>query len=418
MKALRNLQHSLRRQAASGVFHALHQCATRSTATGRRAIIVPPGAAGSLGDEAMFFGLLAMLENAGFEHITVASLSGPVPAHYLSSEKVKSVELRGYTSRLFAFAALAREHTHCFIIGADVMDGFYSLEATRVRCHLATLAAVRGLETAVTGFSLRTDVPAASVRDLGQTDRRVRFLLRDEISLERFQKLFPGRGELVADLAFMLQPIADTDCVAKTRAWCAAEHARGRIVLGVNANYLLVEKIAANADECVRVYAELLDALSAKHPEFSLLLIPHDLRRAREKVSDLDLCRMIAAKIPEPLRANSYVVEDCRFAGEIKELVTFADLVFTGRMHLAIACHGRGVPAAAVVYQGKFEGFYRHFGLTGLQIEPGDLAKLEVSIPWLSAHLAAHRELRAKISARLPEVLALSQLNVSQPVPA
>ncbi len=420
MTTIRAFQHQLRRNAAAGIFHVLDRCANLAPAapnrgaTGRRAIIIPPGAAGSLGDEAMFQGLRSLLERSGFEEITVASLGRPLEAGYLergsSPVRMRSVVLRGYTRQLVEFAALARSHSHCFVIGADVMDGFYSLHVTRSRCQLASIAAHLGLETAITGFSLRDDVPAACVRALRETDRRVRLLMRDAVSLERARR-HGLRGELVADLAFLLQPDPTTVCAKETRAWAERERAEGRIVLGVNANYLLVEKIAASAEECVAVYADLLARLSVLHPKLSLLLIPHDLRSAQHKVSDLDLCRMISARLPAT--QHSYVVDGCRSAAEIKEIVTCADLIFTGRMHLAIASLGRAVPAVAVAYQGKFEGFYRHFGLSGMQLPPDELKATESAAQFLSAQINQRTELAQKIAGALPSVLELSRRNLA-----
>ena len=70
-----------------------------------------------------------------------------------------------------------------------------------------------------------------------------------------------------------------------------------------------------------------------------------------------------------------------------------------------------GVPAGGVVYQGKFEGLYQHFDLSGLCLSPDALASGGQLAPFLAGLGDRRADLRESIAARLAEVQALALHN-------
>jgi colanic acid/amylovoran biosynthesis protein len=100
-------------------------------------------------------------------------------------------------------------------------------------------------------------------------------------------------------------------------------------------------------------------------------------------------------------------------AAELKQLAAKLDGVVTGRMHLAIAALGSGVPVATFAYQDKFEGLLMLFGLP--QTTLGTLSQL------LDVHRLAHfiesflhelPELGVLVHSALPEVMQKAESNL------
>jgi polysaccharide pyruvyl transferase WcaK-like protein len=148
---------------------------------------------------------------------------------------------------------------------------------------------------------------------------------------------------------------------------------------------------------------------SAKDQAF--VLIPHDFRPVFGDLPTLEA--VIAAMAPEA-RERVWVIKDIKDPAELKGFVGGLDGVLTGRMHLAIAAMGQGIPVAGVTYQGKFEGLLRHFEIgEGLTIAPPDAANPDRLIPFFKHWLKGLEQEAASISAHLPHVTALSMLNFS-----
>jgi len=123
------------------------------------------------------------------------------------------------------------------------------------------------------------------------------------------------------------------------------------------------------------------------------------------------LLEAIAARLPEDLAAHTRILTETASAAELKALAGAVDLVVSGRMHLAIGALGMGVPAGGVVYQGKFEGLYQHFDLSGLCLAPDALASGGRLAPFLAELSDRRADLGHAIAARLAEVQALALHN-------
>ncbi len=93
---------------------------------------------------------------------------------------------------------------------------------------------------------------------------------------------------------------------------------------------------------------------------------------------------------------------------ELKAIAGEVNLILTGRMHLAIAALGQGVPPLCVVYQGKFEGLMAHFELDGLMLDPQDVIRHNVLSDHLEKTTARAADLGAYIRTRLPTIRNLA----------
>lgn len=143
-----------------------------------------------------------------------------------------------------------------------------------------------------------------------------------------------------------------------------------------------------------------------------MLLLPHDYRSFSKVGSDLDLCKKIHAVCAPEMGDALEILDEETDAPGIKWLCAHTDLVFTSRMHCAIAALGSGIPAASIAYQGKFEGLFRHFELPSLLITENDAKDASRTSHLLSGHLSQLPALKAQVQSRLPAVLALSEANL------
>ena len=137
-------------------------------------------------------------------------------------------------------------------------------------------------------------------------------------------------------------------------------------------------------------------------------MIPHDFRGQE---SDVSLAQAILEALPLEMKPYCLQVPTPCSAAEIKSICANLDVVFTGRMHLAIACLGKGVPVAGITYQGKFEGLFNHFELQGMTIAPEEAFQPGVLASFLLNLISRREQLRQQIQANLAKVQTLSSSN-------
>jgi len=156
--------------------------------------------------------------------------------------------------------------------------------------------------------------------------------------------------------------------------------------------------------------ARVLTRLSAER-QVSWLLLPHDFRGAR---GDNACLAPLAQRVAEALGPRLLHAAGPWSAAELKAIAGATDAVFTGRMHLAIAALGQGVPVAALTYQGKFHGLWQHFALsTDLLMAPADAldaTQLEVLLRRLLDDI---EPLGQQVRQQLPQVHALAAANLA-----
>lgn len=375
----------------------------------RHAMIVVPFALGSIGDEAMVGGLSAALAARGCQRITLVTYRHnetwpgiAVPTDYLPLPGYFAYGARGDQFRLLR---ASRHVDRFFLLGADVLDGYYNEEVSLRMIQLAALADALGLPATIVGFSLNATPRPSVLAALRAMPARVRLCCRDPETLARLQTAESRAFQLTADVAFLLEPRQTRPETGDVLAWLESQQAEGKMVLGVNLNQAPAEAIGCDVPHWIATaLAAELACLQQRVPQLSLLLIPHDQR-------DPALAEPFLAALPETLRARTRVLPLLP-ATDIKAIVGRLDAVVSGRMHLAIACLGQGTPAITLEYQGKTLGLHRHFGTEALNTSaeelrtPGQMAcRLE--------HLLAHRDdYRAQMVQRFPEIRRLAGANL------
>ena len=368
-----------------------------STAGGPLHLVLAAPGEGNIGDQALLEALLerdADAEDAYGFGAPPPSRPAPLgpgvsllhPPHLLYG----SGERHRASVRAFG-AALARS-THLSVVGADVMDGGYSLPASVRRASFAAAAARAGLDARVIGFSWKASPRPAAVRELRRAGRSgVRLLARDPLSADRLERDGVRGVTRVADVVFTARSV-DTS---------AADRLLDRVtapVALVNASGLI-----ARGPDLADDYAVLVRALRSRG--LHVVLLPHVLRAGTD---DLAACRRVAERLAP---GEAQLVEELLTPAQVRGLAHRAAVTVTGRMHLSVMSMMAGVPAVTLATQGKVEGLVQLFGVPELAVEPAHGFSALV-VPLVDAALPEGSPLRASVRGALPRVEALAELNL------
>ncbi|MBS4753306.1 polysaccharide pyruvyl transferase family protein [Nocardioides sp. zg-ZUI104] len=319
-------------------------------------IVISTVGLGNVGDQAM---LEAFLDNST-EHVHVVmpatnSLTLPIRhAHRATLVHlpglVDGMPYRRKNSRK-AFVELVRSAKTCSVIGADIMDGGYSPRESVLRCSVLALAHRLGADTAVMGFSWNGNAhPLArdAIRGIASTTT---LYARDPLSASRL-KADGIRCTEVADTVFSFDQI---DAPRDLLSWRSSQAHRRLVV--VNASGLVASATM------IREYVTAVSALRAR--DFAVLLVPHVLRQGD---NDLNACSDVYSHFHADPAVH--LVTRLMQPAEVSWIVSEAEAVFTGRMHLAILSLNHGTPPCVVSTQGKVEGMLSLFGLERYSLEP------------------------------------------------
>ncbi|HBG05172.1 MAG: hypothetical protein A2075_02710 [Geobacteraceae bacterium GWC2_58_44] len=414
MLAVLSLLRSWRRQVAA------LDAATPAPHRGglQRVVIFPPdpeALLGSKGDEALIVSLLASLRriDAALEIcIVTQSEQASADAGRLGCRPLMVWRERGPLQR--SAAALAGADG-VVVVGADIMDGYYSPVSALQRWLLLDLAARQGKRSVVIGCSFNGRPSPYLARALHCLDHRVAVNLRDPLSFARFQPFSGAASRLVADIAFLLPPDNDSAAVAEVRGWVESQQLRQQSVLGFNIHYLLYQDCSEpQMAALVATAAEALARLLESHT-VSVLLIPHDYRGS---LSDAACLSRIFDALEESFARRVYFRAEPMTAAELKAVAGCTDLMVTGRMHLAIAALGQGKPVGALTYQDKFHGLFKLFGLPDwLLLDPAALQGDRLYL-MMERLLRERHALAAEVQRELPGVIELSRRNMLDLLPA
>ncbi|MBU2328954.1 MAG: polysaccharide pyruvyl transferase family protein [Alphaproteobacteria bacterium] len=295
-------------------------------------------------------------------------------------------------------------------LGADIMDGYYShVAATRILIA-ADLAEKSGVPATILGCSFN-DTPVSLLAEVyRRLDPGVALNMRDEISLERIRAFAPVTPNLVADSAFNLKPGKVNPA---TQDWVDDQRAHGRTIVGMNVHPMLIKGATPEqVEQIITTTTTALQAASATHPEVSWLMLPHDYRGAD---GDARCLKPVYDGLVAAGGIETHFLDGEHRAADLKAMAGLTDGVVTGRMHLAIAALGMGVPVLSLTYQDKFEGLYRHFDLpSSLLLPPAIFDQGPALGQAISAFAADLPALTATVARAKPKVLALARDNYAR----
>ncbi|TBW32961.1 hypothetical protein EYW49_21145 [Siculibacillus lacustris] len=376
-----------------------------------RILLVPPDPGtlmGALGDDAMVTSVVEMARARNPE-VEIEVLTGrPVASEMAVAHGLKPVEIWESPHFVRDLDALLtkRRYDAVVALGADIMDAYHDFLGSAKMIAVVDLPARRGIPSSVLGFSFNARPNPRLAAHFAGVSPDVRFRLRDEISFERFGRFSPATSELVADSAFVLTPGAVADDLG---AWIDAMHADGRKVIGINVHPMLFRD--ATDEQIATIVQRGADALlaCAETARVAWLLLPHDYRG---RLGDAVCLEPIRDRVAGILGDTVRHLDGRHRASTLKAVAGRLDGVVSGRMHLAIATLGMGVPALCATYQDKFEGLYRHFGLPDwLLLSPESFLVEGTFRDALARFIQQLPELTRIVGARREAVLALSRQN-------
>lgn len=380
----------------------------------RKLVIVPSDPwtlIGAKGDEAMIQSVVTQLRERNPEVVVgviTASEMGSDAARQLGYEPIPAWNqtLSEVIEAIRAFKA-----DSLAVLGADCMDGYYSSDTTLRLLSLADVATRYGIRSTILGFSFNNAPDPRLANAFNLLSDRVSVNVRDEISLARLKSFCKAKPQLVTDSAFMLRPISDSSAVMNLERWAAKHRSEGRTLIGFNAHPMLIKNpTQGQLNSLFDTVASALTKFMTRH-DVAVALISHDYRGA----SGDDIClKYIADKLAPSFGNRLYYKETRCSAAELKGMAGVMDGVVTGRMHLAIASLGMGVPVAALTYQDKFQGLMRHFSLPDdLLLAPEKLQSDEPLVSLLERFTQGLEPLQEKVRQFLPQVKEGSAKNVA-----
>lgn len=387
------------------------ECASglaRSADAGRRALVVPSAAWGSLGDLAMMNGTLSALRKLAFGRVDV-TLDPPTNDEVAPFDHFIGGPRWFYNGDQLTRSNLLRrldDYSHVFLIGADCLDGSYSPKSIIRRIDLVAEAIRRGCHGRILGSSFKEEADAQCLEALRAFPIGSEILARDPISHSRMERAIGRPIGQVADVAFLCPADPHNAIALPVLEWIAHQRRDGRRIVALNINALLGRTIEHFAISHRAIVERLIDA------NVAIVLAPNDARRDQNDEYFLHLAT------DELLAEASLAFRSlpASNASATKAVLGAVDMLVTSRMHAAILAAGAGRPAMSFAYQAKFEGFYDLLGLdrSSLIFSPADLVKNPASIAdQTMAALDQVDTFAAAIQRTAPTVLELAWRNFS-----
>lgn len=322
-------------------------------------LILPPHGFGSIGDEAM---IISAIQNFKSRY----DLDSDILAFSSEGRWIDRVEhIDGFCGEIVVngrfgnpfntknIISIISKYELFVIVGADIMDGAYSVLQSCKRFILLRQAARLGIKSILLGSSFNNNISREVIEYLKELNgfENIKLNVRDKLSYDRI-KMFYCNAVPVMDCGFLLDSIRMDDDISY--------FAENNDFIAINLNSIhykkygdiFIYRLAQDIEKIVKIFS------------LSVILTPHDIREESFGVpSDLALCKKIYSKINSDLSEKIRIVENRQLlnAPYLKWLASKAVLVVTGRMHFAIAALGSGTPVLCMTYQDKFEGMLSVF---------------------------------------------------------
>lgn len=356
----------------------------------------------------MVTSLVRLLAERGVNDVGIITFAAAYPWAELTAAP-QAFSLKGFFNNLLAIWHFT-SYDELYYAPGDVLGGGYSERFVERVVNLARSAHRVGVRVTFCGFSINAIPHPDALRYLRLLPSEVRLCCRDALSQQRLSHMLGRNVDLVADLAFLLRPDESTPTVHDAKAWADQQRAEGRKIVGVNLNHrLLLEDPSLSLDDVIDRVSTILAKLAAER-DVAFLFIPHDFRL--EPINDVDVLRLLSEAMSRNGSFPIHLVERRCWAGEIKAICGAADLVVSGRMHLAIASLGQAVPVVGVTYQGKFEGLMLQFNLKDNTFSLKSVLEGDQFYRALLGHFDRCDDLKRQVHECLPAVLERSRNNV------
>lgn len=372
-------------------------------------VVLFPTTAGNLGDNAMLNGIMDSI--GANVKVTVIAWDSSLRKEFDSFENISIVDFgpyffAGYRMLFKGFVELLklfRTASKFILIGADVLDGKYSDRRTIIRLMIVNFASRMRLNSRVVSCSFNKEPTKKSKYFLRNTDQRVVFYPRDELSKNRLAKLIKNPITQSADAAFLMNPAQSG--YEEFLSWHSQLSENNQHLIIVNLNALFVNEAFYESH-----YQTIQNLISISNHKIAFVFIPHDIR---EENNDYTALNRLCADLIQDFDVDIFIPKiDHLNARYVKAIAAYCDLAITSRMHLGIACLGQGLPVIGIAYQGKFKGLFSKFEIVDLII-PMEQLDAEVLSRKASNVLSNLEEYSNKVKRNLDEIKGLSWNNIN-----
>jgi polysaccharide pyruvyl transferase WcaK-like protein len=321
--------------------------------------VVAPNGGGNIGDQAL---MEAYIRNTPGKIVVLASAPNSFIFDEMDQRRIRTVNVPMFIygppflrlPAAFRVARLIQHATTVSVIGADLMDGLYNPGASLARISVLRIAGSLGVIGVLMGCSWAANAEKTAVLAMKRAAEAGATLnFRDSLSLER-AKNQGIRGRLTSDIVF-----ATGDCIPheSTADFVKYSRAKGHRLALVNSSGLIAKRFEQTPD-----YSTIVDALLARN--YCVVLVPHVFRAGGDDLHE-------AQKIYAANQHDSvHLVEEMLRPDQVRWICSEAELVITGRMHLAVMAMSQATKAITLGTHGKVEGLYRHFGDLDYCVQP------------------------------------------------
>lgn len=317
----------------------------------KQAILIPAAdIVGGFGEDIMVAGFLQEY----IHPVTILSSRIDERDYIRRSGKVKCSTLLGKRLKYCSTTLLLWDYTDLFVIGADILDGVY--DNNRIVFNLIKTAHRLGLDTHITGFSVREKSSDYFIRNIKIISNYTPIKARDIESLKRLAHFIPeSRLTLVPDVAFLCKtPVMDDE---KVKTWSMMMHQNGKKILAYCPNTIQAKMIGKTS--YIEKQIALISSFIKK--DCAILFLYHDLRKYALGISDKDLSKEIYKSVQHN---DVMFVDNITDGYSLKKYLSVADFTVTGRMHFGISGYTLGLPMFGISYYGKFEGLQKMFKIS------------------------------------------------------
>lgn len=355
----------------------------------KKALVLPPTRhAGSMGDQAMCWVVFERLSALGYaveypdlgERFSISGCNSFRAQLFAENGPLRSIVNRIYLILQY-FRRLFDRRTILFVIGADAVETPY------FGILILLIARCLGRTIWIFGFSFQSkpsNISAIVLKMLKPS--QTTFLCRDESSLANFTRITGHRAGLVADLAYLLNPIAVTDVALKS---FLDQIPNDRLVIIVPAL-----RRGFTRESMVEAFCKVVNTT---YKNYWIIVVTHDRRDSNDRI-----CKAVFDKIQT---ANKYAIDYCD-ARMLRTVMQKSALVVSMLMHPCIGALTVGVPVLGCSYNEKTKGAFDLLGLSDWTFDsPDSLADRSATI------VAALPILRSKINGALPKIREMANEN-------
>lgn len=372
------------------------------------ALVVLPAASDGLGDQAMLQAVADNLEGMSLKFIRqiIMPTWGALP---LVGPELPCIRctLDDVEQRNEALVSAIRKASVVFAVGADVIDGHYGMRPVKYLLGVLNIAAEQGRPAVLLGHSISERPHPEAIDLIAKLPPSVNVYVRDELSLQRFKQFVGRPAPLVADIAFLVKPDRSARQYLAASAWVQQRRQAGDVVLCLNINGLTSEKQAAGMG-AVPYWRRFLEVVLTRQPATSILFLAHDTRSGS---SDASVHRQVIDAFSGQHADHFFEAETPQTAAVAKAISSSADLVLSGRMHLAIGALSQGTPTFCIAYAGKYEGVGVHLGIDDFVVPYEIVPSPDSVAQWLVDKIPSLPGRREALKAALPRVKELSREN-------